>query len=120
MRKLSILLVLLTVTLALAPLGPVPASASAYCSVTCPSGIVLQCCLSSGTCTSITGTSIDCNGTAQTCEAADCDRNCENNHDSCLFSCFGTLECRACDIIYNNCVQNCGPDGRNNIGCFGS
>jgi hypothetical protein len=116
-RKLSILLVLLTGTLALAQVGPVPASASAYCSVTCPSGIVLQCCLSSGTCTSVTGTSIDCDGTPQTCEAADCARHCEDAYDNCLHSCFGTLSCRACEISYSSCTQRCGPDGRNNIGC---
>lgn len=117
MRKLSILLALLTGTLALAQLGPAPASASAYCSVTCPSGIVLQCCLSSGTCTSVTGSSIDCNGTAQTCEDADCIRHCDDVHDECLRNCVTTLQCRGCDIWYNGCTQNCGPNGRNNIGC---
>lgn len=117
MRKLLALTFLLIGTLGLPQLAPTPAQASGYCSVTCPSGAVLQCCVSSGTCTSIPGTSIDCNGVPQSCDAVDCEHTCYANYFSCSNTCSTPLQCRWCERSYDNCVANCGPGVYENLGC---
>ncbi len=117
MRRLLVLAALLMVTFGFTQLNPVPAQASAYCSVTCPNGVVLKCCLSSGTCTSVPGDSINCNGTPQTCAAVSCELQCYGNYFSCSNSCTTPLTCRLCDRSYDNCVASCGPGIYSNLGC---
>jgi len=116
MRKLLILASLLLATLTFGQFGPIPAQASGYCSVTCSGGVVLSCCLSSGTCTSTPGTSIDCNGILQDCAGADCRQTCENNFTNCQNRCQRPAICMMCEPAYQECLQNCGG-APNNIGC---
>jgi hypothetical protein len=109
--------------MAIVALASYPAAeGSAYCETTCPSGIVLKCCLASGTCTS-SSDSVNCNGTVLTCAAADERHACLQACQDQLFLC--RIECpslddrvcqRACTDAYRDCQWSC-PPGPTSIGC---
>lgn len=98
---------------------PTVARASAYCQVTCPSGLVLSCCTSTGTCTSTPGSSINCNGTIMNCGPAsaydDCLSECRERWYSCMNSCEFT--CGICDSKLAICENRCGEPVPSSIGC---
>jgi hypothetical protein len=119
MRKLLILAALLTCCVWTDLFEPKNAQAqTGTCTVNCPGGATLRCCLTTGTCTSVPGSSINCGGTTMSCGPADqyhaCVAVCAENRDACLETC---IKCRGCVFGYNLCVSNCGPAPTTNIGC---
>lgn len=113
MKRLFVLSVLLAGVVGIDLFQPKSAQASAFCSVNCPSGIVLTCCLSTGSCTSIPGTSVNCNGALLSCSNEACTNNCILNYESCLGGCVGRT-CRLCETGFDACLSQC---GQTNIGC---
>lgn len=113
MRRLFVLSVLLAGVVWIHLFELDSAQASAFCSVTCPNGVVLTCCLSTGSCTSVQGTSINCNGALMSCSHEACVNNCALNYESCLGGCFGR-SCRLCEVGFDACLSQC---GQTNIGC---
>lgn len=118
MRRLLTLAALVLVLFLVSSLGAPPsAQADAMCSTVCPSGATLKCC-TTGTCSTVNGTSVNCNGTVLSCNAVApwyaCKAQCEENRDACFENC---EEFCKCHIGYNFCINNCGPAPTTNIGC---
>jgi hypothetical protein len=121
MRRLLVLAALLTGIVGWSSLGD--AQADQMCSVSC-SGATLQCCVSSGSCTSSPG-QIECNGVVHTCAeweaerevAGNCVDNCMAAYNACLPSC-STVTCAgSCARTRNNCILNCPNLPQTNWGC---
>lgn len=126
MKQVLLLSTLLALGVCAYLLVPTIAQAqSGTCTVNCPGGSTLRCCLSSGTCSSVPGSSINCNGTTLSCGPADA-------HRACLDQCWvAANECSAdcaskpivqiclgvCNYFYNQCISECGMPPVTNIGC---
>ena len=119
MKRRSVLLICLVLLSAATYLSaPRIASASAMCNTTCSSGIQLRCC-TSGTCSTVSGSSVNCNGTTLSCGPVDswsaCRSVCFAN--DCTTTCEFPFECRMCQRELNQCLSECGPTPTTNIGC---
>jgi hypothetical protein len=97
---------------------PTPAAASAMCSTVCPGGATLKCC-TSGTCSTVNGVKVTCNGTVMNCGPADTYHACVTDCGDWVSQCFDTCEdnCGHCSTGYQLCVQRCGTPPVTNIGC---
>jgi hypothetical protein len=113
MRRLLLLVALLTVIVGWSSLAPDNAQASQMCSVSC-SGVTLQCCVSTGSCTSSPG-QIECNGVVHTCAewqagaaALDnCLANCQAQYQACSAGCLTFTCIGPCARARNTCEENC-------------
>jgi hypothetical protein len=77
------------------------------CTVTCPSGQVLHCNPTSF-CTSVPGTSINCDGTLMQCPLS-CEEQCWVDFDNCNSGCDPQIPatCRICARSYTFCLNQC-------------
>jgi|GEM_PF-6771394 len=121
MRKLGFLVFSLGMLAVVIHFGaPRVAEASATCSTACPGGASLSCC-TTGTCSTTSGVSVNCNGTILSCGPADtykaCKNACISERSACLSNCATTFECNGCTREYNSCLQDCGTPPVTNIGC---
>jgi hypothetical protein len=107
MRRLLILAGLLVVALTTS-MGVTSAHATSSCTTTC-SGSTLYC-VPTGSCSSVPGTSITCDGVVTTCSAANpwcaCANTCDVNLGNCNAGC--SIRCGLCETAYNNCLHSCG------------
>ena len=107
MRRVLTLAALLLVLGLTGFLGGAAMAQSGSCTVTCPSGQVMTC-YPTSYCTSVPGTSINCDGTTTYCPPS-CEEQCEINYFNCSFGCDPSIPttCRICDRAYNACLNNC-------------
>lgn len=77
------------------------------CTVTCSNGQVLTCHPTSF-CTTVPGSSINCDGTILRCPLS-CEEQCDINYDNCNAGCDPQIPatCRICERAYNVCLNNC-------------
>lgn len=104
MRKLMVLAALLTVTVLTNSLGLTTPAEATSCTTTCPISVLG--CSNVTTCSSVSGTSITCNGVTTQCSTAD-------NWCVCTLDCQSTYTGQA----LQNCVNGCGAQPPNIQDC---
>ncbi|HYG64625.1 MAG TPA: hypothetical protein VEL74_18745 [Thermoanaerobaculia bacterium] len=96
-----------------------PASASQMCSTSC-GATTIQCCVSTGTCTSSAG-SLNCNGTVYTCDAINaynaCKLDCLDRYMTCRSFCTDRTCLSECAEFRTWCIADCGPMPQTSFGC---
>src|SRR5215218_4840683 len=88
---------------------PPSVQADSMCSTVCSSGATLTCC-TTGTCSTVNGTSVTCNGVVLKCSTVApwyaCKAQCQANRDACAENC--ESNCNLCGSLYSYCLNQCG------------
>lgn len=112
MRRALVLTGLMVVVFLAAYGAPAEVAAAQYCSVSCPSGSLLEC-NTSGTCSSASGL-LTCCGQTYNCAAIDawnaCQNKCFDAYDACVDRCVVRDPCLTdCRNGFSLCRSRCGP-----------
>lgn len=107
MRRLLILTGLLVVLSLATSMDVTAFQSKTMCTTTCSRATLS--CTPVSSCTSVSGTSIKCDGVVTTCSVADawcaCLDQCDANLDNCLANC---EICSPCYTGNNTCIRHCG------------